>query len=263
MTAASSSSSPLIAIGPSRRSKRLAPRRRCRAADGHGWRVGGARKSKYVAGACGQVDVGVIRAARVEVQLADAGHRLGDACDGRDHVQQLVEIPARCRVRWPRPLPFPAPGAHRHEREVTGAIGQLVQKRDPSSVAPFEQPREHEVAQAPAQRRAAQTRRSRVQVGGAQRTVGQQERDLAHVLVGGERDRQRAGRAAPLGLRAPCLLPAAGLGGHLERRASGAGQLVVSLVRDGSAASVGRLSRQVLVGDELAVEQVTQPSHHQ
>ena len=101
MTAASSASSPLIAIGPLAQEQRVAPRRGRRVADGLGWRRGGAREGKDVAGACRQVDVGVVRAARVEVQLADASHRLGDVSDRREHVQQLVEVPAGRRVRWP------------------------------------------------------------------------------------------------------------------------------------------------------------------
>ena len=52
------------------------------------------------------------------------------------------------------------------------------------------------------------------------------------MLVGGELDRQGAGRAVSLGLRAPGLLPAAGLGDDLEQRAAGVGQVVVSLVWD-------------------------------
>jgi hypothetical protein len=151
ITAASNAWLPPDRDRPLAQEQRVAPRLGSRVADRLRWRRRGAREDKDTAGAGRQVDIGVIRAARVQVQLADARHRLGDVSGRREHVHQLVEVPARRRVLGLRPLPFPASGEHRDERDVPGTSRQLVHW-DPSPLALFEQPSEDEVAHTAPQR---------------------------------------------------------------------------------------------------------------
>ncbi len=75
ITAASNAWLPLIAIGPSRRSSASHHASGVAWPTASGGRRGGTREGEDTAGAGRHVDIGVIRAARVEVQLADARHR--------------------------------------------------------------------------------------------------------------------------------------------------------------------------------------------
>jgi hypothetical protein len=94
----------------------------------------------------------------------------------------------------------------------------------------------------------------------AQRSVGEHEHDFTRPLISAGLDREDPGRLASLRLRASSPLPTVGLGGDLEQHPPSVRQAVVSPARDGSAARMRRKAKLTLTANELAVQQVTQPS---
>src|SRR6202035_3366981 len=87
----------------------------------------------------------------------------------------------------------------------------------------------------------------------------QQERDLAHVAVGAELDRESAGRSAPLDLGAPRPLPARCLVGYLEQPPTGRGQPVAGLMRNARQTRARWRSRLALTTYQTPIVEPAQP----